>query len=128
MTTTKDLYLTPVELYRLGNATTPRLDQVRIPRDMPTQELNGFLYVTAGNFGISLLDALGLSKTRMDGWVWRIKKGTVLPIELRLIQNHEGHYLLVPSGFMLLDEFRAALARLATRCERTAKVVEIQTR
>lgn len=126
MTTNIDLYLTPVELYRLGNATSPRFDQVRIPRDIPAQDMNGIMHVSPGRKGVSILDALGLSKTRSDGWVWKIRKGTLLPPELNLIQDHEGHYLLVPSRFMPLDEFRAALTGLAIHAERFTKLAEVR--
>jgi len=92
---------------------------------MPAHELNGIVYVAPGRQGVSMLDALGLSRTRADGWIWKIKKGTILPPELQLIQDHEGHYLLVPTRLMPLDEFRAALTGLAVHAERFMKLSEV---
>ncbi len=121
------LYLLDEELYRLGNATSPRLDNVR-PFDVDTYDRNGILMVRANRRGISLLDEARLNKTRSNGWVWKIPATTAMPPGLAVTPDPDpdprtrGHFLLCPVSDMPMDEYRALLAKLALICLRIRKV------
>lgn len=56
-----DLFLAPEDLYRLGNATSPRLTNVRRPRDIDTVDVNEITVVVANGKGVSLA-----TKDRLD--------------------------------------------------------------
>jgi len=62
MNTTVDLYLAADDLYRLGNATSARLDHVRVPRDIPTIDRNGIAYVLPGPYCVSLFNEKGIKQ------------------------------------------------------------------
>lgn len=61
----QDFYLAPEDLYRLGNATDPRLTHIRRPKDIDTIEINGVLGVVANGKGISLATKERISKRRL---------------------------------------------------------------
>jgi len=50
----QDLFLAPEDLFRLGNASDPRLTHVRRPKDVDTMEVNGITVVIANGKGIFL--------------------------------------------------------------------------
>ena len=58
-----DLYFAPEDLYRLGNATDPRLTHVRCPKDIDTIEINGILVVVANGKGVSLATKERIAKS-----------------------------------------------------------------
>ncbi len=106
------------DLYRLGNASGPRLDNVR-PGDVATYERNGVVFVQATGKGISLLTEE--AATRRPGWLWRIPKSTPLSQGLALHHNTAGHYYLCPTSDMTMAKYQALLLELAVRCERVRK-------
>ena len=116
-----DLYLAPEDLFRLGNATDPRLTHIRRPKDIDTVEINGLLVVIANGKGISLATEERISKSPVSGWVWKISKGTQMPQGLRLINDRPGHYSICPMSNMPLDEFKGLLSKLALKCQKVFK-------
>ncbi len=120
------LYLLDEDLYRLGNATSPRLDHVR-QSDVDTYERNGIAMVRANRKGVSLLDEERLKRTRATGWVWKIPSATSMPAGLAVTPDPDpdprtrGHFLLCPVVDMPVDKYRAALSELALICERIRK-------
>lgn len=116
-----DLYLAPEDLFRLGNATDPRLTNIRRPKDIDTIEINGLLVVIANGKGISLATEERISKSPVSGWVWKISKGTHMPQGLRLINDRPGHYSICPMSNMPLDEFKGLLSKLALKCQKVFK-------
>jgi hypothetical protein len=114
--------LTADDLYRLGNATSARLDHVRVPKDIPTIDKNGIAYVLPGGFGISVFNETGIKRQYGDGWVWKIKKGSQISPRLRLVNDRGDHYLITPAFEMPLDEFRGLLSPLAATAERVQKL------
>ena len=72
------LYMLDEDLYRLGNATSPKLDNVR-PQDVDTYERNGILMVRANGKGISVGTLAYLKLLRISGWLWKIPATTLLP-------------------------------------------------
>ena len=102
------LYLAEEDLYRLGNATTPKLDHVRTEssKDVDTYLQNGLLIVRANGRGISLLTEAGAA-SRRDAWLWIVPKNTPMPPGLALNHDTTDHYHLCPAFDMTLDEYRA---------------------
>lgn len=117
----EDLYMAPEDLFRLGNSTSPRLTNVRRPKDIDTVELNGIQVVIANGKGVSLSTKERLVATPMSGWVWKIPKNTVVPVGLKLINDRPGHYSIFPNMNMPLDEFKGLLSKLAMKCQKISK-------
>ncbi len=116
-----DLFLAPEDLFRLGNATSPRLTHIRTPKDINTINMNGITVVVANGKGISLATKDRLNKSPVDGWVWKIAKGTQIPRGLKLLNDRPGHYSICPQSNMPLDEFVGLLSKLAMKCQKTFK-------
>ncbi|MEY4589371.1 MAG: hypothetical protein RL497_1447 [Pseudomonadota bacterium] len=114
----EDLYLAPEDLFRLGNATDPRLTHIRRPKDIDTLELNGILVVVANGKGVSLFTKERLNSSPISGWVWKIPKNTFIPSGLKLINDRPGHYSICPNTNMPLDEFKGCLSKLAMKCQK----------
>lgn len=117
----EDLFMAPEDLYRLGNATSPRLTNVRRPKDIDTIEVNGILMVVANGKGVSLFTKQRLDATPMSGWVWKIPRNTIVPSGLKLINDRPGHYSICPASNMPLEEFKGLLAKLALKCQKVFK-------
>ena len=119
------LYLLDEDLYRLGNATSPKLNNVR-SQDVDTYENNGILLVMANGKGVSLfnLQELQRRETHLSGWVWKIPQGTSPPtgLAVRPDPTSPGHFFLCPVSVMNMDRYRALLSELVLHCERTRKI------
>jgi hypothetical protein len=110
----------PVDLFRLGNAQGPRLDNVR-SRDVEFVEEtmpNGVARVMVKPLGgISTFDRIN-PRLRGSNW-WRLPAGTVIPPALLVTfdrrdpQTGIAHYLIRPISYMSLAEFLDALRALA---------------
>jgi hypothetical protein len=114
------LYLSQADLFRLGNASTPKLDNVR-EVDVELFERNGIQMVRANGKGISLFTEAGIARLK-GGWLWKIPHGTPMPSGVALFNNHGTHYVICPIADMTLDGYKALLSNLALRCERVRKV------
>jgi len=92
------LYLLDEDLYRLGNAISPKLHNVR-PQDVDTYETNGILMVHANGKGVSLfnLQELQRRESRLSGWVWKIPQGALPPsgLAVRPDPDSPGHFFCV---------------------------------
>jgi hypothetical protein len=98
---------TPVDLYRSGNTTSPRMDNVRT-QDITQVTISGVVYVKADSGGISTSTyASGLSPT-----VWKIPKGTVFPDTIKLNNDKPGHYQWEPASQMTLSAFTSLMTAL----------------
>lgn len=115
------LYLAEIDLFRIGNSESPRLDRVRAV-DIDTYDRNGIRMVRANGKGISVFTEADLSRARFEGWVWKIPHGTQMPLGLGLINDHGGHFMICPISDMPLDEYKALLSKLALLCERVRKM------
>lgn len=117
----ENLYMAPEDLYRLGNSSGPRLTNVRRPKDIDTIEINGIFVVVSNGKGISLSTKERLDSTQMSGWVWKIPRGTTVPVGLKLLNDRPGHYSICPLVNMPLDEFKGLLSKLAMKCQKVLK-------
>lgn len=113
------------DLFRLGNATSPKLQNVR-PQGVDTYENNGIQMVYANRKGVSLfnLQELQRRESRMAGWVWKIPQGTLPPSGLAVHPDptSPGYFFLCPVSVMTMDRYRALLSELVLHCEMTRKI------
>ena len=73
------LYMLDEDLYRLGNATSPKLQNVR-PDDVKTYERNGVVMVRADGFGISLGTEQSIERMNWhNAWLWKIPANFPMP-------------------------------------------------
>jgi hypothetical protein len=111
----------PVDLFRMGNASGPRLDNVR-PQDVDIVEeklpSGQVIRMVHPRGGISTFDGIN---RRLPGKWWRIPAGTMLPDTIRVVRDqrdpltHLTHYSLRPTHYMTLLEFVGGLQALATK-------------
>lgn len=95
---------TPVVLYRLGNASDPKMDNVR-PKDIDTFDVNGETWVRAGTGGISTSQSPGPIKGK---W-WRLEAGYDYGVLLLVWNDHADHWSWEPAKDMRLLDFKDAL-------------------
>ncbi|MCB2379462.1 hypothetical protein LGH70_17830 [Hymenobacter sp. BT635] len=96
---------TAVDLFRSGNATGPRMDNVR-PQDIPTRDQGGVPWVDPNTGGISTSSAAaGLGRP-----VWKLTSGYNYNGNLVVANDHGNHYLWSPRIAMTLADFKALLA------------------
>ncbi|NDJ19755.1 hypothetical protein GS601_21105 [Myxacorys almedinensis A] len=94
---------TPVDLYRMGNAVSARLNNVRA-KDIDLYENEGQTWVAANSGGISTFSDRGNSKN----W-WKLDQGAEIPNQLRVINDYGNHWLWEPSYSMPMDDYQEAL-------------------
>lgn len=100
---------TPVDLYRRGSTSSPRMDNVRPNKDVAVYENNNQVWVmeTIGGEspgGISTFAKLGKGKN----W-WKLDSGTKIPAELELVNDHGNHWLWKPYQAMPMSKYKIAL-------------------
>ena len=121
---TEYLYMFAEDFYRLGNASSPRLDNVR-DKDIDMFDRNGITMVRANGIGISLYNEARLSTEHPTGWIWKIPQSTPMPFGLALKPDpkpgKKGHFFLCPTIDMSLDKYRSLLSDLALRSEKVRK-------
>ena len=100
---------TPVQLYRRGNASSPRLDHVR-PIDVTIFIRNGIEWVAARSGGIS---TFAFPTLPGRGRIWRLPAGTQYPDELILNNDHGDHWSWEPAQDMALSRYRTLLSAVA---------------
>ncbi len=111
----------PVDLFRMGNASGPRLDNVR-PQDvdivdekLPSGQVIRMVHPRGG---ISTFNGIN---RRLPGKWWRIPAGTTLPDTIRVVRDQRDpltqltHYSLRPTHYMTLLEFVGGLQILAMK-------------
>ena len=99
--------VTPVDLYRSGNAAGPRMDRIR-PTDIQIIQKNAVDWVDPATGGISTFDQqIWAART----W-WMIPKGTAFSDLLVVRNDHGSHWLWEPAQAMELAEYRKLLADL----------------
>ncbi len=116
------LYLAEEDPFRVGTASSPRLDRVREDKDVDVYDQNGMAMVRANGKGISLFTDEEIQRTRFEGWAWKIPRGTSMPAKLSLNNDHPGHFMICPLTDMSVKEYKNLLASLAAVCEKTMKV------
>jgi hypothetical protein len=100
---------TPVDLYRMGNAVSPRLENIRA-KDIQVYEDGGRTWVAANSGGISTFSIRGTGKN----W-WKLDQGTEIPNQLRVVNDHGSHWLWEPSYSMPIDTYQEALQSVGNK-------------
>ena len=98
---------TPVALYRMGNATSPRMDNVRA-KDIETYEQESTLWVAANSGRVSTFAIRGKGKS----W-WKLDQGVEIANALRVVNDYKDHWLWEPVYAMTLERYRQALRLVA---------------
>ncbi len=100
---------TSIDLYRMGNAISPRMDNVR-SQDVESYEKNDEIWVVENSGGISTFATQGAGKN----W-WKLDRGTIIPDALNLVNDYGNHWAWEPACTMKLDDYKAALQSVAAR-------------
>jgi hypothetical protein len=104
---------TPIPLYRQGNATSPRMDNVRPDKDVATFMDEGVVWVLTTLADSTLPGDISTFASQGRGKnLWKLDPGIDIPIELELINDHNNHWLWQPSMTMPIDEYKAALKQV----------------
>ena len=123
--TAQYLYFLDEDLYRIGNAGSSRLDNVR-PADVDTFQRNTILMVRSNGKGISVGTLEYLQQLRLAGWLWKFAAKTPLTNDLVLRPDpnprKHGHFFLCPGYDMSMNKYRGLLSEFALLCERTQKL------
>jgi photosystem II stability/assembly factor-like uncharacterized protein len=100
---------TSIDLYRMGNSTSPRMDNVR-PQDVESYKKNDEIWVVGRSGGISTFASQGAGKN----W-WKLDRGTTIPDALYLVNDYGNHWSWESGYTMKLDEYKIALQSVAAR-------------
>jgi hypothetical protein len=108
----------PVNLFRGGNAGSPKLDHLR-DKDIETVEEDVLgkktIFVLPKTGGISTFD----NDAKMKGKVWKIPSGTKLPATIMVVKDKYNsgmratHYSISPAYKMTLEAYILGLQELA---------------
>jgi ligand-binding sensor domain-containing protein len=103
---------TSINLYRSGNATSARLDKVRVNRfgnvDVDVRpDAAGSLWVIANGKGMSSSDR---ANPAWFGQPWCLRAGHAYSDLLIVWNDHAGHWVWCPVRNMLLKDYVGALA------------------
>jgi len=105
--------VTSMDLFRSGNASSARLDYVRIaPHPDPDVDTQidglGRTWVDANGEGVSSFEALDPVWRKS----WRLPSGSYYSTCLELVSDMPGHWQWAPAYHMLLSEYTDALKTL----------------
>jgi len=99
---------TRADLYRNGNASSPRLTHVRADVDVAIEiGGTGEVWDLPGTGGVSTFGSPGARRN----W-WRALQGTPYSDRLVVNNDHGDHYSWEPAERMLLSEFRSLLGEV----------------
>lgn len=113
-------------LFRSGNASSPNFSQNRALKDVTTYNKFGIVYVRANGNGFSTFDHLTTGMKRQGKNVWKIKKGVVIPAELKIVHDRtptkKGHFMIVPDKDMPLMKYLGLLQELGSDMTKCVKL------
>ena len=89
-----------VDLYRGGNASSPRMDNVR-DTDVLKYKNGNTEWVRAKQRGIS---TSGNTPSNQKNW-WKVPKGTVVSNDIYIVNDHDDHWAWAPAKDMPLSDF-----------------------
>ena len=99
---------TPVALYRSGNATTPKMDNVRAADITQYTGADRTPWVKAGTGGLSTFSAPSNTKNE-----WSLPAGSFIPDGIVVTNDHDNHYLFAPTRDMPLSTFVSLLLSIS---------------
>lgn len=95
---------TTTTLYRRGNASSPRMDHIRVEKDILSYHHQGETWVKAGSGGISTFSKQGWGKN----W-WELESAYEYSDNLLVINDHGTHYSWEPKEDMPLSTYKNEL-------------------
>lgn len=95
------------DLYRMGNASSPRMEKIRVGKDIDVFEVDGVLWVAAGSGGVSTFSHQHPGKN----W-WKLPRGATYSNRLYVGNDHRDHFSWEPSADMPLSEYVALLLEM----------------
>ena len=98
---------TTTDLYRRGSASSPRMDHVRVGKDISPFERGGVLWVAARSGGVSTFSSQGVG----THW-WLLPRGYTYSDTLAVVNDHGNHYNWEPRADMLLAEYITLLVEV----------------
>ncbi|NHZ92520.1 hypothetical protein F2P45_26450 [Massilia sp. CCM 8733] len=108
------------DFFRNGNASGPRLDNVRPFHDVAIITTNGIQTIIANGNGISLNTKFDPKRKN----TWKIPVNTPLPSGVKLVKDlrpgHDGHYMLAPAKSMPFAKFIGLLQELVMHCHKVS--------
>lgn len=113
----KEFYIVPEDVFRVGNSSSPRMNAVRAS-EVDLTEINGIKVIVANGRGVSLYTREELESTTLTGWVWKFPAKTAIPIELKLVNDKQGHYCVAPIMNMPVDYYKGLLEKMGMRAEK----------
>lgn len=116
----KEFYIIPEDVFRMGNASSPRMHFPRAS-EVDLTEINGIKIVIANGRGVSLYTKEELEATTLTGWVWKFSAKTSIPFELKLVNDKRGHYCVAPKMNMPADMYKGLLEKMGLSAERVYK-------
>ena len=96
---------TTTDLYRMGSASSPRMDHVRVSKDIAPFEKEGVVWVAVRSGGVSTFSTQGFGRN----W-WQLPQGYTYPDALCVVNDHGNHYSWEPRVAMSLADYVALLA------------------
>ncbi len=102
--------VTPLDLYRLGDAQGAALDNARIGVDVRVYDVNGVDWVIAENTGVSVRNVMQRLRRGSPSRWWLLPAGTQFPDVLSLFADHGNHLMFVPIRDMPYADYIDALA------------------
>jgi hypothetical protein len=112
---------THTDLYRLGNASSPRMDNVRVGKDIETYDRNGDTWVQARSGGVSTFSSPIGGVGNLAKNQWKLDRGYSYDPLLYVVNDHGNHYNWEPNRDMplslnyFLKKSIYSLTRLAKR-------------
>lgn len=120
MVLSKEFFMVPEEVFRVGNADTSRLHIVR-PSEVDITEMNGVKIIIANGRGVSLYTKEELDNTSLTGWVWKFTAHTLIPQGLKLVNDKPGHYCVAPTQNIPIDLYKGLLEQMGLRAQKVWK-------
>lgn len=109
-----------LDLYRFGNASSPRLDGIRPFKDVMVMKQNGIEMVVANGNGVSLSSVFDPKKRN----TWKLSKSTPIPMGLRLVKDlrpgRSDHFMIAPNASMPFTKYIGLLQELAISCKKVS--------
>ena len=108
------------DLYRFGNTSNPKLDNVRAFKDVLVMKNNGIEMVIANGNGISLSTTFDPKKKN----TWKLSRNTTIPPGLRLVKDlrpgRGDHFMIAPTSTMPFAKYIGLLQELAAHCQKVS--------
>lgn len=109
-----------LDLYRFGNASSPKLDSVRAFKDVTIVKNGGIEMIIANGNGVSLSSTFDPKKRN----TWQLSRSTPIPFGLSLVrdlrESRSDHFMIAPTSNMPFAKYIGLLQELAIHCKKVS--------